>query len=138
MNAFNRIDTYFADSSTLKHSKILEALPAITFEQVRIDKVFFKKDLQRRRSIGEAMRGFFSAKKNKDKSRRGARTVQLDFSIQSTDDWLAEMNTHSGLAMLNWEERTVVLSNLRCSLTEVHGGTLKVEYKTRVTAPTHQ
>lgn len=53
---------------------------------------------------------------------------------QSIDEWLAEMRTHSPLAMLDPSVRDTLLDNLRSSLTERIGEHLHVEYETRITA----
>ena len=53
---------------------------------------------------------------------------------QSADEWLADMRTHSPMAMLDPDIRVALLDDLRSSLAELNRGYLEVEYETRVTA----
>ncbi|MGB5759709.1 MAG: class I SAM-dependent methyltransferase [Acidimicrobiales bacterium] len=52
---------------------------------------------------------------------------------QTNDEWLAEMTTHSPMAMLDPDVRVALLADLGTSLAELNGGSLDVEYETRVT-----
>ena len=54
--------------------------------------------------------------------------------VQSVEDWLAESVTHSPVAMLDDDTRTVLLADLRTALTERIGGQIDVRYETRVTS----
>ena len=54
--------------------------------------------------------------------------------MQSTDEWLADMRTHSPMAMLDPAVRVALLDDLRSSLAGLNGGHLHVEYETRATA----
>jgi len=54
--------------------------------------------------------------------------------FQSVEDWLAESVTHSPVAMLDDDTRTVLLADLRTALTERIGGQIDVRYETRVTS----
>lgn len=54
--------------------------------------------------------------------------------LQTNDEWLAEMTTHSPMAMLDPDVRVALLADLRSSLADLNGGSLEVQYETRVTA----
>jgi len=62
-----------------------------------------------------------------------AKANGLSFEI-SVEDWLAESVTHSPVAMLDDDTRTVLLADLRTALTERIGGQIDVRYETRVTS----
>lgn len=53
--------------------------------------------------------------------------------VQTTDEWLAEMRTHSPVAMLDPVVRTRLLADLGSALVEVDDGHVRVEYETRAT-----
>lgn len=50
------------------------------------------------------------------------------------DGWLTDMMTHSPIAMLSEDARARLLDELGSTLTELTGGSLRIDYETRVTA----
>lgn len=53
---------------------------------------------------------------------------------QSVEDWLAEMQTHSPIAVLNQDNRDALLADLRSALADLAGDGIHVAYETRVTS----
>lgn len=52
----------------------------------------------------------------------------------TVDQWLAELQTHSGVGLLTAEVRLSLLADLREALMDVHGDEIRVDYETRVTS----